>query len=117
MESNLRARTLFKTRGFLKCLVEADGDRFLGFAAFGTGAGEIMGAVQVAMIAGLPYTALRDAVLTHPTLVEDLITVARGMLRRCNRLGIDSRVDRNEECRNSSCITLNSVQTLLGRVE
>jgi hypothetical protein len=25
------------------------------------------------MIAGLPYTALRDAVLTHPTLVEGLI--------------------------------------------
>lgn len=32
-----------------------------------------MAAVQVAMIAGLPYTALRDAVLTHPTLVEGLI--------------------------------------------
>ena len=33
-----------------------------------------MSAVQVAMIAGLPYTALRDAVLTHPTLVEGLIS-------------------------------------------
>ena len=32
-----------------------------------------MAAVQIAMIAGLPYTALRDAVLTHPTLVEGLI--------------------------------------------
>jgi hypothetical protein len=32
-----------------------------------------MSAVQAAMIAGLPYTALRDAVLTHPTLVEGLI--------------------------------------------
>jgi hypothetical protein len=28
---------------------------------------------QIAMIAGLPYTALRDAVLTHPMLVEGLI--------------------------------------------
>ena len=73
MESNLRARTLSETRGFLKSLVEADGDRILGFTAFGTSAGEIMAAVQVAMIAGLPYTALRDAVLTHPTLVEGLI--------------------------------------------
>jgi hypothetical protein len=27
------------------------------------------------MIAGLPYTALRDAVLTHPTLVEGLIAL------------------------------------------
>ncbi len=37
------------------------------------GAGETLAAVQIAMIAGLPYTALRDAVLTHPTLVEGLI--------------------------------------------
>ncbi len=73
MEINLRARTLSETRGFLKALVEAASDRILGFTAFGVGAGEIMSAVQVAMIAGLPYTALRDAVLTHPTLVEGLI--------------------------------------------
>ncbi len=32
-----------------------------------------MGAVQIAMLAGLPYTALRDAVLTHPTLLEGLV--------------------------------------------
>lgn len=75
MEANLRARTLSETRGFLKALVEADSDRILGFTAFGIGAGEIMSAVQVAMIAGLPYTALRDAVLTHPTLVEGLIAL------------------------------------------
>jgi pyruvate/2-oxoglutarate dehydrogenase complex dihydrolipoamide dehydrogenase (E3) component len=73
METNLRARTLSEVRGFVKALVEADSDRILGFTAFGVGAGEIMAAVQVAIIAGLPYTALRDAVLTHPTLVEGLI--------------------------------------------
>jgi pyruvate/2-oxoglutarate dehydrogenase complex dihydrolipoamide dehydrogenase (E3) component len=75
MESNLRARTLSETRGFVKALVEADGDRILGFTVFGVGAGEIMSAVQIAMIAGLPYTALRDAVLTHPTLVEGLTSL------------------------------------------
>jgi pyruvate/2-oxoglutarate dehydrogenase complex dihydrolipoamide dehydrogenase (E3) component len=73
MEANLRARTLSETRGFLKALVEANGDRILGFTALGVSAGEILASVQVAMIAGLPYTALRDAVLTHPTLVEGLI--------------------------------------------
>jgi pyruvate/2-oxoglutarate dehydrogenase complex dihydrolipoamide dehydrogenase (E3) component len=73
MEAVLRARTLSETRGFLKALVEPDGGRILGFTAFGVGAGEIMSSVQVAMIAGLPYTALRDAILTHPTLVEGLI--------------------------------------------
>jgi pyruvate/2-oxoglutarate dehydrogenase complex dihydrolipoamide dehydrogenase (E3) component len=73
MEANLRALTLSETRGFLKALVEADSDRILGFTAVGVGAGEILTAVQIAMIGGLPYTALRDVVLTHPTLVEGLI--------------------------------------------
>ncbi len=61
MESNLRARTLSETRGFLKALVEDDGDCILGFTAFAVGAGEIMAAVQIAMIARLPFTALRGS--------------------------------------------------------
>jgi pyruvate/2-oxoglutarate dehydrogenase complex dihydrolipoamide dehydrogenase (E3) component len=73
MDTDLRARTLGETRGFMKALVQAEGDSLLGFTAFGVGAGEIMAAVQVAIIAGLPYMALRDAVLTHPTLAEGLI--------------------------------------------
>jgi pyruvate/2-oxoglutarate dehydrogenase complex dihydrolipoamide dehydrogenase (E3) component len=73
METNLRARTLSETRGFVKALVETDSDRILGFTAFGVGAGEVLAAVQVAMIAALPFTALRDAVLTHPTLAEGLM--------------------------------------------
>jgi pyruvate/2-oxoglutarate dehydrogenase complex dihydrolipoamide dehydrogenase (E3) component len=73
MEANLRARTLSETRGFVKALIELDNDRILGFTAVGVGAGEIMATVQVAMIGKLPYTELRDAVLTHPTLVEGLI--------------------------------------------
>jgi pyruvate/2-oxoglutarate dehydrogenase complex dihydrolipoamide dehydrogenase (E3) component len=72
MEEVLRAHTLSETRGFLKALVEIDGDRILGFTAFGVNGGEIMSAVQIAMIAELPYTKLRDAVLTHPTLMEGL---------------------------------------------
>jgi pyruvate/2-oxoglutarate dehydrogenase complex dihydrolipoamide dehydrogenase (E3) component len=68
----LRARTLSETRGFLKALVETASDRILGFTAFAVGGGETMASVQIAMIAGLPYTALRDAVLTHPTLAEGL---------------------------------------------
>jgi pyruvate/2-oxoglutarate dehydrogenase complex dihydrolipoamide dehydrogenase (E3) component len=72
MEGVLRARTLSETRGFLKALVEIDSDRILGFTAFAVNGGETMTSVQVAIIAGLPYTALRDAVLTHPTLAEGL---------------------------------------------
>jgi pyruvate/2-oxoglutarate dehydrogenase complex dihydrolipoamide dehydrogenase (E3) component len=72
MGAVLRTHTLSETRGFLKALVEAEGDRILGFTAFGVDAGEIMSSVQIAMIAGLPYTALRDAILAHPTLLEGL---------------------------------------------
>ena len=71
----LRARTLSETRGFMKALIEADGDRILGFTAFGPEAGEVMAIVQVAMTAGLPYTALRDSILTHPTMAEGLIAL------------------------------------------
>jgi pyruvate/2-oxoglutarate dehydrogenase complex dihydrolipoamide dehydrogenase (E3) component len=72
MGAVLRARSLVETRGFLKALVATDDDRILGFTGFGVGAGEVMSSVQIAMIAGLPYMALRDAVLAHPTLVEGL---------------------------------------------
>jgi pyruvate/2-oxoglutarate dehydrogenase complex dihydrolipoamide dehydrogenase (E3) component len=75
MAAVLRARSLMETRGFLKCLVERDSDHILGFAAFGVGAGEIMGCVQIAMLGGMPYTALREAVLAHPTIPEGLISL------------------------------------------
>jgi pyruvate/2-oxoglutarate dehydrogenase complex dihydrolipoamide dehydrogenase (E3) component len=75
MAADLRTRTLSETRGFMKALIDTESDRLLGFTVFGVEGGEIMGAVQIAMIAGLPYTALRDAVLSHPTLVEGLVAL------------------------------------------
>jgi pyruvate/2-oxoglutarate dehydrogenase complex dihydrolipoamide dehydrogenase (E3) component len=73
MVAVLRTRTLSETRGFMKALIDAESERILGFTAFGVGAGEIMGAVQIAMIGNLPFTALRDAVITHPTLLEGFL--------------------------------------------
>jgi pyruvate/2-oxoglutarate dehydrogenase complex dihydrolipoamide dehydrogenase (E3) component len=69
----LRTRTLSETRGFLKALIDTESDRILGFTVLGVEAGEIMATVQVAMLAGLPYTALRDAIFTHPTMLEGLV--------------------------------------------
>ena len=68
----LRTRTLSETRGFLKALIDSS-DRILGFTALGVGAGEMIATVQVAMLAGVPYTILRDCIFTHPTLLEGLI--------------------------------------------
>ena len=72
MAAILRTRTLSEPRGFMKALIDTSSDRILGFTVFGVEAGEIMASVQVAMIAGLAYTALRDAIFTHPTLLEGL---------------------------------------------
>jgi pyruvate/2-oxoglutarate dehydrogenase complex dihydrolipoamide dehydrogenase (E3) component len=72
MEAVFRGRAISGTRGFLKALIEGGGDRILGFTAFGREAGEVMAVVQVAMLAGLTYTTLRDAVLTHPTMADGL---------------------------------------------
>jgi pyruvate/2-oxoglutarate dehydrogenase complex dihydrolipoamide dehydrogenase (E3) component len=70
--SVLRSRTTSETRGFMKALVEAEGDRIVGFAMIGAEAGEVMAAVQTAMLAGMPYTGLRDAIIAHPTMAEGL---------------------------------------------
>ena len=72
MAAVLRTRTLGETAGFLKALIAAD-DLILGFTALGVGAGELLAPVQLAMSAGLPYTALRDLIVTHPTMSEGLM--------------------------------------------
>ena len=72
MAAVLRARTTGETRGFMKALLDTRTDRILGFTMFGPEAGEVMAVVQTAMLAGLPYTGLRDAILAHPTMAEGL---------------------------------------------
>ena len=67
-----RAIETGETRGFMKAVVEADTQQVLGCAILGLEGGEIMTILQVAMMGKLPYTALRDAVFTHPTLAEGL---------------------------------------------
>lgn len=72
MASVLRARALGETTGFMKAVVAKDSGKILGFTMLGPRAGEVMAVVQVAMMAGLPATALREAILTHPTMAEGL---------------------------------------------
>jgi len=38
----------------------------------GADAGDVLAVVQTAMLGALPYSALRDAILTHPTMAEGL---------------------------------------------
>ena len=67
-----RARTLSKRVGLMKAVIAADSDKILGFTMLGAQAGEVLAVVQMAMLGGLPYTALRDGILAHPTMAEGL---------------------------------------------
>jgi pyruvate/2-oxoglutarate dehydrogenase complex dihydrolipoamide dehydrogenase (E3) component len=66
----LRAQATGDQRGFMKVLVGENDDRILGFTMIGAEAGEVMGVMQTAMLAGLPYWRLRDAPFAHPTMAE-----------------------------------------------
>ncbi len=72
MAAVLRAVAIGETRGFVKMLIDVQSDRIGGFTAFGMEASEMMAAVQTAMLGGLSYTVLRDAIFTHPTAAEGL---------------------------------------------
>ena len=72
MSNVLRTETTGETRGFMKALVDAQRDDILGFTMLGTDAAEVLAVVQTAMLAGMPYTAMRDAIFAHPTMAEGL---------------------------------------------
>jgi len=67
----LRAHTTDERQGFMKALVGHD-DRILGFTMIGPEAGEVVAAVQMAMLANQSYTQVRDAIFAHPTMAEGL---------------------------------------------
>jgi pyruvate/2-oxoglutarate dehydrogenase complex dihydrolipoamide dehydrogenase (E3) component len=72
MSAVLRTEATDETRGFMKVMVGEDDDRILGFTMLGSEAGEVMAAVQMAMLAKTPYPIVRDAVIAHLTFAEGL---------------------------------------------
>jgi len=79
VDSAWRPWTISERRGFMKAVIDAHSDRILGFTAFGPEAGELMSTVQLAMLAGQPYTILRDAMFAHPTMTEGLKALFMGV--------------------------------------
>ncbi|MCC6455979.1 MAG: mercuric reductase [Caldilineaceae bacterium] len=67
-----RAMTSGETRGYLKAVVNADTEQLVGASILSAAGGEVIAVIQVAMQAGLPYTALRDMIFAHPTMAEGL---------------------------------------------
>ena len=71
MSAVLRTEATDEKQGFMKALVGTD-DSIVGFTMIGSEAGEVMAAVQTAMLAKLPYQRLREAVIAHLTVAEGL---------------------------------------------
>lgn len=67
-----KAKVLRKTTGLLKAVVDAQTGHILGAHFFCEESHEMINTVKLAMDAELPYTVLRDAVFTHPTMSEAL---------------------------------------------
>jgi probable pyridine nucleotide-disulfide oxidoreductase len=67
-----RSKTLHLATGSWKAVVDADSEQILGVALLAHDAGEVIAAVQMAMLGGLRYQQVRDAPITHPTMAEGL---------------------------------------------
>ena len=67
-----RAKTHGPIEGFYKVVVDAETEEILGAAIVAESASEVIAAVQTAMLGGLPWPKLRDAVIAHPTMAEGL---------------------------------------------
>ncbi|MGC9334400.1 MAG: mercuric reductase [Anaerolineae bacterium] len=74
-----RARETDETRGLMKAIVNAETDQILGAAILCVEGGEVMTVLQMAMMGGVPCTAVRDGVFAHPTLSESLNTLFMAM--------------------------------------
>jgi len=79
MTSVARAIETDETRGFIKAVVDTDTGEILGAAVLGVEGGELMAVLQMAMMGGVKYTAIRDGVFAHPTLAEALNTLFTGI--------------------------------------
>jgi pyruvate/2-oxoglutarate dehydrogenase complex dihydrolipoamide dehydrogenase (E3) component len=84
MSSVLRTEATDETQGFMKVVVSGEDERILGFSMIGSQADEVMAAMQIAILANLPYPKLRDAVVAHPTIAEGLGLLLTNLPSRSN---------------------------------
>ncbi|KAI9702594.1 MAG: hypothetical protein M1836_001074 [Candelina mexicana] len=67
-----RALETDEARGIMKAVVDGESGEILGFTCLGMEGGELMSVVQVAIMGGVKYGQLADAVFAHPSLAESL---------------------------------------------
>ncbi len=72
MENMARADEMDESRGMIKALVDPETKLILGATVLGVHGGEVAAQLQIACLGKLPYTALREAIFSHPTQAEAL---------------------------------------------
>jgi pyruvate/2-oxoglutarate dehydrogenase complex dihydrolipoamide dehydrogenase (E3) component len=70
-----RAKEMDEPRGMMKALVDPKTNLILGATVLGVEGGEVAAQLQIAIMGGLPYTALREGIFAHPTKSEALNTL------------------------------------------
>jgi pyruvate/2-oxoglutarate dehydrogenase complex dihydrolipoamide dehydrogenase (E3) component len=82
MSGVARAVELSETRGFIKAVVDVETKQILGCAVLGIEGGELMAMFEIAIMAQLPYSTLKDAIFAHPTLAESFNNLFTTMLSK-----------------------------------
>lgn len=70
MARNGKAKEIGETDGFIKVVVDADGDLLLGAAVLAAEGAELVHSYVELISARLPVSTLRNAIFIHPTLAE-----------------------------------------------
>ena len=78
LAKNAHADEARRTTGSIKLLLEKGTDRILGAAYFGEGGADLVHVYSLLMVADLPASTLREAVVTHPTYAEAVQGVLLG---------------------------------------
>jgi pyruvate/2-oxoglutarate dehydrogenase complex dihydrolipoamide dehydrogenase (E3) component len=69
-----KSQTTGELVGKLRAFVDEE-DRIVGFQALGSGVGELMAPIQLAMKMGIPYRQVGEMIFAHPTLSEGLMSL------------------------------------------
>jgi pyruvate/2-oxoglutarate dehydrogenase complex dihydrolipoamide dehydrogenase (E3) component len=67
-----RAIEIDETRGLMKAVVDTSTKEILGCAMLAVEGGEMMSAMQLAMMGRLTYPQVRETIFAHPTFAEAL---------------------------------------------
>jgi pyruvate/2-oxoglutarate dehydrogenase complex dihydrolipoamide dehydrogenase (E3) component len=74
-----RAKEKGETAGMMQIIVDAESHKILGAAILGTGGDEIISSILQHMYADVPYSVMKNAVISHPTVSELLSTLLKGL--------------------------------------